>query len=260
MGGHLIQAIRFADDQAMTANSIKGLQKIMTRLDEVVESYGMRINKTKTKVMKIGKGDHEQVEIKIGNQVLEQVHQFKYLGSLLTEDGRSQQEVRKRIATAKDAFNKHQTFLTGKSNKNLKKRLVKTLAWSVLLYGSETWTLKKDDIRRLESCEMWFWRRMEKINWRDHVRNEEVLRRVGEKRKLRDTIWKRKARWIGHTMRSEGMLRTVLEGRAEGRRGRGRRRLSMMDDVLQGRDFHSTKTEAMDRSKWRQTVLAGPAQ
>eukprot|EP00794_Sanderia_malayensis_P001841 gene1841-2071_t len=50
------------------------------------------------------------------------------------------------------------------------------------------------------------------------------------------------------------------EGRVEGRRGRGRRRLSMMDDVLQGRDFHSTKTEAMDRSKWRQTVLAGPAQ
>ena len=92
------------------------------------------------------------------------------------------------------------------------------------------------------------------------MRNEEVLRRVGEKRSLRDMIWKRKARWIGHILRAEGMLRTVIEGRAEGRRGRGRRRLAMLDDVLQGRAFHIVKATALERSKWRKTMLAGPAQ
>ena len=260
MGGHRIQAIRFADDQAMTANTKEGLQNIITKLNEVVEQYGMRINKTKTKVMKIGKGEFEQLQIKIDGTTLEQVHQFRYLGCLLTEDGRCEKEVRTRIAMAKDAFTKHQKLLTGNTNRNLKKRLINTLVWSVLLYGSETWTLKKDDIKRLESCEMWIWRRMEKISWREHVRNEEVLRRVGEERSLRNTIWKRKARWIGHVMRQkEGMLRTVIEGRAEGKRSRGRLRMSMLDDIKQGRDYHVIKNEAFDRKRWRTTVLAGPA-
>ena len=72
MGGHWIQAIHFEDDQAMTANTKEGLQNIMTKLNEVVEQYGMRINKTKTKVMKIDKGEYEQFQIKIVGITLEQ--------------------------------------------------------------------------------------------------------------------------------------------------------------------------------------------
>ena len=216
IGGHRIQAVRFADDQAMTASTADGLQNIMTKLNEVVERYKMRINKNKTKVMKIGKGEQEQLQIEIRGNILEQVHQFKYLGSMIMEDGRSEKEVRRRIALAKDAFMEHRMLLTKSLNQTLKKRLAKSLVWSVLLYGSEAWTLKKDDIRRLESFEMWVWKRMEKISWTERVRNEEVLRRVGEERTLINTIWRRKARWTGHVIRSEGLLRTVIEGRAEG--------------------------------------------
>ena len=210
MGGHRIQAVRFADDQAMAASTADGLQNIMTKLNEVVERYKMRINKNKTKVTKIGKGKQEQLQLKIGGNILEQVHQFKYLGSMITEDGRSEKEVRRRIALAKDAFMEHRMLLTKSLNQTLKKRLAKPLVWSVLLYGSEAWTLKKDDIRRLDSFEMWVWRRMEKISWTERVRNEEVLRRVGEQRTLISTIWRRKARWTGHVIRSEGLLRTVI--------------------------------------------------
>ena len=151
MGGHRIEAVRFADDQAMAASTADGLQNIMTKLNEVVERYKMRINKNKTKVMKIGKGEQEQLQIEIGGNILEQVHQFKYLGSMITEDGRSEKEVRRRIALAKDAFMEHRMLLTKSLNQTLKKRLAKCLVWSVLPYGSEAWTLKKDDIRRLES-------------------------------------------------------------------------------------------------------------
>ena len=69
------------------------------------------------------------------------------------------------------------------------KSQVKTLVWSVLLYGSETWTLKQADIRRLESCEMWFWSGMERVNWTDKITNEEVLTIVGERHYLIDTIY-----------------------------------------------------------------------
>ena len=259
VGDHLIKAVRFADDQAMVAHSKEGLQNIMSKLNEVVVLYKMKINEKKTKVMMIGKEEAEQIRITINGNTLEQVHQFKYLGSLLSEDGRSEKEIRARIAMAKNAFNRHQKLLSSNLEKNLKKRLVKSLVWSVLLYGSETWTMKKADVKRLESCEMWMWRRMEKISWRDRVRNEEVLRRVGEERSLLVTVWKRKAKWIGHIMRSDGLLRVVMEGRMMGKRSRGRRRMMMLDDIMEERKYHQTKEIAKERDRWRRLTCAGPA-
>ena len=64
--------------------------------------------------------------------------------------------------------------------------------------GAETWTLRKEDERRLEVFEMWVWWRMEKISWKERVRNDEVLKRVGEKRRLLQLFIRRKRNWIGH--------------------------------------------------------------
>ena len=66
--------------------------------------------------------------------------------------------------------------------------MVITLIWSVTLYGAETWTIRKENIKRLEAFEMWIWRRMEKISWTKHVTNEEILKLVEEKRSLVDTV------------------------------------------------------------------------
>jgi hypothetical protein len=67
------------------------------------------------------------------------------------------------------------TLFTSKLDLNLRKKLVNCYIWSIALYGAETWTLRKVDLKYLESFEMWCWRRMEKISWTDRVRNEEVL-------------------------------------------------------------------------------------
>ena len=80
------------------------------------------------------------------------------------------------------------------------------------IYGAETWTLRETDQKRLQSFEMWCWRRMEKINWTDRVRNEEVLLRVNEQRNILHEIRKRKANWIGHILRRNCLLRQVIEG------------------------------------------------
>ena len=76
---------------------------------------------------------------------------------------------------AKAAFKKKKTLFTRKLDLNLRKKLVKCYIWSMALYGAETWTLQAADKKYLESFQMWCWRRMEKISWTDHVRNEEVL-------------------------------------------------------------------------------------
>ena len=75
---------------------------------------------------------------------------------------------------------------------------MKFYVWSMAVYGAETWTLRATDQKCLGSFEMWCRRRMEKIIWTDHVRNEEVLIRVNEQRNILHEIRKRKANWIGH--------------------------------------------------------------
>ena len=75
---------------------------------------------------------------------------------------------------AKAAFNKKRTLFTSTLDLELRRKLVKCYVWSMALYGTETWTLRAVDQKNLESSEMWYWRRMEKISWTNHVRNEEV--------------------------------------------------------------------------------------
>ena len=93
---------------------------------------------------------------------------------------------------------------------------IKCYIWSIVLYGAETWTLRAVDQKHLESFEMWCWRRMEKISWTDHVRNEEVLLRVTEQRNILREISTRKGKWIGHILHRNCLLQRVIEGKIKG--------------------------------------------
>src|ERR1051325_4933197 len=88
-----------------------------------------------------------------------------------------------------------------KMNRQLKKRIITSLIWSVALYGAETWTLAKGDISRLEAFEMWIWRRMEKISWTEHVSNEAVFKQIDDKRSLITVIQQRQKNWMGNVLR-----------------------------------------------------------
>ena len=109
-------------------------------------------------------------------------------------------------------------LFTRKLDLNSRKNLVKCYIWSMALYGAETWTLRAADQKYLESFEMWCCRRMEKISWTDHVKNEEVLLRVFEQRNILHEIRKRKANWIGHILRRNCLLKHVIEGKIRERR------------------------------------------
>jgi len=156
---------------------------------------------------------------------------------------------------AKAAFNKKRTLFTSTLDLELRKKLVKCYVWSIALYGAETWMLQAVDQKHLESSEMWCWRRMEKISWTDHVRNEEELLRVKEKRNILHEIRKQKANWIGHILRQNYLLQRVTEGKIQvgievtGRQGRKRRKL--LNDLKERRGYSHLKEEALDRTMWR---------
>ena len=100
-----------------------------------------------------------------------------------------------RIASAKEAFNRKISLLTSKLNIELNKKLVRFYIWSIDLYGSETWTLRKLE-KYFEIFEMWCCRRMEKINWSEEITNEQIIDRIGEKRTFLNNILSRKENWI----------------------------------------------------------------
>jgi hypothetical protein len=182
------------------------------------------------------------------------VESFKYLGSILTHDGRCTGEIKCRIAIAKAAFNKMSVLFTNTLDLELSNKLVKCYIWSIALYCAETWTLRAVDQNHLESFEIWCRRRMEKIIWSDHMRNE-VFLRVKKHRNILHEISKRKTNWIGHIVRRNFLLQQVIEGKIKGRievtGRRGRRRRKLLDDLKERRGHSPLKEESLDRSMWQ---------
>src|SRR3981081_2315698 len=213
----------------------------------------MKVNVKKTKVMKISRQGKGVINICIDGKRVEQVTCFKYLGCCITEDGTCKTEIRARISMAKAAFVKRKELLTRKMSRTLKKRIIKTVIWSVALYGAETWTLKKEDMKRLNSPEMWMWRRMEKISWTERKTDEAILNTIREERALLKVITQRKKNWIGHVLRGKGLLKEVVEGKMGGKKKRGRPRIGMLDDLKEG-SYVNMKRRADDRDKWRSWV------
>jgi hypothetical protein len=187
------------------------------------------------------------VKLMIDQKQLENVEYFKYLDTMLTNDTRCTCEIKSRISMPKSAFNKKRAFFTGKMDLELRKKLVKHYIWSITLYGAEIGTVWGVNQKELDRFEMWCWRRMEKISWTDHVRNEEQLFRVKEQRNILHEISNRKANWIGHIFRRNCLLRQVTEGKIKGwievigRRGRRRRKL--LDDLKERKGYAHLKEE-----------------
>src|SRR5688572_5876263 len=142
----------------MLTSTEKGLQSLMNKLNDTAKKFNVKINVEKTKTMVMCKDGGGVVNITIDGQRVEQVESFKYLDAIISEDEGSLNDVKTRIALVKDAFNKRKELLTKGVSRTLKTRLVKVLVWPVVLYGCETWTLRRAEIDRLEALEMWIWR------------------------------------------------------------------------------------------------------
>ena len=115
---------------------------------------------------------------------------------------------------ARNAFVNLRDVLTSKSvSLNTRKCLVQCYVLSTFLYASESWTLNKELKGIIEALEMWIYRRLLKISFKDRVTNEEVLSRVGEKGWLLKTVKQRKVAYFGHLIRARGYQRLLLEGK-----------------------------------------------
>ena len=135
-----------------------------------------------------------------------------------------------------------------------KKRLVKTLVFSVFLYGAETWTLRSYERSRVDAFEMWCWRRLLRIPWTAHRTNESILSELRITTRLSTICIRRILTYFGHVVRrdSDNLEKTMLLGRVEGSRGRGRTPIRWTDQVKEatGTAISVAIRMATDRAQW----------
>ena len=258
IGGENINNLRYADDTALLAENMQDLQDLLNRINERSQECGLEINIRKTKIMIISRANiTPKADIYVNGEKLEQVESYSYLGHLITEDGRCEKEIKRRIGIAKNSFNNmKQIFLSKQISVDLKKRMVKCYIYSTLLYGAETWTLNKDLMRQIEAFEMWIYRRLGHISWQQKKTNEEVLRIVNGKKELLHDLARRQMKYFGHIKRHNTILRTILEGKVEGTRPRGRPRYKWTDNIKKwsGLSMAECSITAQDRDAWSSII------
>ena len=122
------------------------------------------------------KANPQICNISFNDAKIKQVKSFKYLGYTITHNAKSDAEIKKRIAMAKETFRKVKTIFKNRNiTINTKINTLEAYVWSVLLYGCECWTLNKDAERKLEAAELWFLRRMLRTSWTEKKSNTEVM-------------------------------------------------------------------------------------
>ena len=186
--------------------------------------------------------------------IITQTDKYTYLGQTVTSNGKCDDEILKRIEIARGAFNSMLKTLTARHiSMKTRKRIIKAYVWSTLLYGCETWTITTRNMTKLKSFEMWAYRKMMKISWREKKTNEEVLTLADEQLYIIPTIKKRKITYFGHMIRRNNIHRLLLEGPLEGKRSRGRPRTEWMTNITEwtGMRYEDLVRLAQDRKPWR---------
>ena len=257
-----LEDLDFADDLALMSRVLNHLKEKTTRLAEIGAKTGLVINTAKTKTMHSnGKPD---APLSIGNQEIDCVDNFNYLGSIISIDNGAEKDIKNRLNKAKGAFALLQpVWRSGKYSKKTKIRLYKSNVLSVLLYGSECWRMTQTDIQKLEVFQNKCLRQICKIFYPEIISNEDLLQ-LTNVIEVERNIANRRHRLLGHILRMDNQRvpKVALKWTpANGKRNRGRpkttwRRTMIKDLEKMGLTLKEAEKVAKDRRRWR--GLIGP--
>ena len=182
IGGKLVSNLRYADDTALCANSQEEAERLIGKVNIIGKSRLLKLNVKKTNLLKIGKMQCD-AGVSVDDEEIEVVEHFKYLGSLKSADGNCNKDTRSRIGMAKKRMLDLVPIWKDRGiTKDLNMKLVRSLVWTVLTYGAEGWTLTKADEKRIQSAELWIYRRMLRVSWTEHRTDDCILTELGTTR------------------------------------------------------------------------------
>ena len=262
-----IYELRYADDAAATAHETASLQHSLSAMHHAYARLGLAINKRKTEIMQTSPNlEIPGVQVYVEYTPLANVDSFNYLGSVISQNGYVNSDILRRIKLASSSFGRlrDRVFLNRHLRLTTKIAVYRAIVISTLLYGCESWTLYRHQVKKLESFHIRCLQRIMGITWLDKIPHTEILQQAGIT-SIEAIIQRRLLRWVGHVIRmSDNRLpKIVLFGElATGSRPHGRPKKRFRDHlkhVLYSCNIQPAQLEnlAQDRRTWSSLCDAG---
>ena len=202
------------------------------KVKEEREKVGLKLNIHKTKIMASGPITSWQID---GETVLD----FIFLGSKITADGDCSHEIKRHLLLGRKVMTNLDIILKSRDiTLPTQVCLIKAMVFPVVMYGCESWTIKKAELWRIDAFKLWCWRRLLRVPWTARRSNQSILKEISPGCSLEGLMLKLKLQYFGHLMhRADSLEKTLMLVKIEGRRRRGRQRMRWLDGITDSMDM-----------------------
>ena len=197
IAGRNVNHLRYADDTTLMAESKEELNSLLMKVKKESEKVGLKLTIQKTKITASGPITSWQID----GETVETVADFIFLGSKITEDGDCSHEIKRRLLLGRKVMTNLDSILKSTDITLPRKvHLVKAMIFPVVMYGCESWTIKKAEHWTMDAFELWCWRRLLRVPWAARRSNQSILKEISPKYSLEGLILKLKLQYFGHLM------------------------------------------------------------
>ena len=198
------------------AESEEELKGLLVKVKEECEKVGLNLNIQKIKIMTFGPITSWEID----GETVETVADFIFLGSKITAHVVCSHEIKRRLLLGRKVMTNLGSILKSRDTTLPKKvRLIKAMVFPVVMYGYESWTIKKAEHRRIDAFELWCWRRLLRVPWMAKRSNQSILKEISPGYSLEGLMLKLKLQYFGHLMqRADSFEKTLMLGKIEGSR------------------------------------------
>ena len=216
------------------------------KVKEESEKFGIKLNIQKTKIMAFSPITSRRID----GEIVQTVADFIFWGSKITADSDYSHELKRRLLLGRKVITNLDSILKRRDiTLPTKVCLVKAMVSPVVMYGCESWTIKKAECGRIDAFELWCWRRLLRVPWTARRSNQSILKEISPGCSLEGMMLKLKLQYFGHLMqRNDSFEKTLMLGKIEGRRRRGRQRIRWLDGIADAMDMSLSRLQELGQT------------